>query len=230
MGLSRREYAKRRGVTDKAVRKALLSRIAAALLPDDTIDADLADSLWEGNTKVSQRRGKEAERARASMAAASDPTSAPEPAAKVREDADRSAPGSAPVDNVVRMAEHLAANRAKQGPRHGPSTGDEPDQPATMMAVALENERERLRRVRRENDLAEGLLVPKALVMTHFFTVLRSVTSSWESWPDKVGAELAAQFEVEDTFTFTQALKDRVRKHLADLSASHDDVDAASRP
>jgi len=63
-GISIRAYAKRRGVSDKAVRKAIeTGSIKAAQLPDKSIDLDLADDLWERNTDAVQRRGKEAVRA-----------------------------------------------------------------------------------------------------------------------------------------------------------------------
>ncbi len=45
-GMSRRGYAERRGVSDATVRRHLTSGLLApALLPDDTIDADLADAI-----------------------------------------------------------------------------------------------------------------------------------------------------------------------------------------
>ena len=51
MGLSIRAYARRRGVTDTAVHKAIRSgRITA--LPDGTIDPDQADAQWERNTSA----------------------------------------------------------------------------------------------------------------------------------------------------------------------------------
>lgn len=57
IGLSKRAYARRRGRDDKAVRKVIATgRIAAAILPDGTIDAVLADTLWGANTAPSQRR------------------------------------------------------------------------------------------------------------------------------------------------------------------------------
>lgn len=64
IGLSQRAYATRRGVSPKAMRKAIAScRIASAVLPNGTIDANAADRMWESNTDLSQCRGKEADRA-----------------------------------------------------------------------------------------------------------------------------------------------------------------------
>ena len=49
--MSRRAYAIRRGCSEKTVRKAIADdRIKDALLPDDTIDAEKADALWDANS------------------------------------------------------------------------------------------------------------------------------------------------------------------------------------
>ncbi|MBF0138604.1 MAG: hypothetical protein HQL65_20445 [Magnetococcales bacterium] len=55
MGMSNREYAKHREVSEGAVRKAIRSgRIL--LEPDGTIDPDRADIDWEQNTNPAQQR------------------------------------------------------------------------------------------------------------------------------------------------------------------------------
>ena len=53
MGVSLREYARRRGVSHTAVQKAIASgRIGTE--PDGTIDPDRADLDWEANTRQAQ--------------------------------------------------------------------------------------------------------------------------------------------------------------------------------
>ena len=54
MKLSIRAYAKHKGVSDRAVRKAIQS---GRITPDSKgqIDADMADSQWEENTDVSKQ-------------------------------------------------------------------------------------------------------------------------------------------------------------------------------
>jgi len=55
MGLSIRAYAKRRGVSETAVRKAIKTgRIK--LEADGTLDPARADAQWEGNTDAAQQR------------------------------------------------------------------------------------------------------------------------------------------------------------------------------
>jgi hypothetical protein len=59
MGLSRRAYARHRGVAENAVRKAIASgRIT--LEPDGTIDPEKADRDWAARTDPSQQRGPHA--------------------------------------------------------------------------------------------------------------------------------------------------------------------------
>lgn len=49
-GMTQREYAAHRGVSQPAVSKALKGRIKAAILPDGKIDPVKADQLWARNT------------------------------------------------------------------------------------------------------------------------------------------------------------------------------------
>lgn len=49
-GMTQREYAAHRGVSQPAVSKAIKGRIAAAVLPDGKIDPVKADELWTRNT------------------------------------------------------------------------------------------------------------------------------------------------------------------------------------
>ncbi|SRR5579885_970514 len=59
MGLSRRAYARHRGVAETAVRKAIASgRIP--LEPDGTIDPAKADAAWAARTDPAQRRPRAA--------------------------------------------------------------------------------------------------------------------------------------------------------------------------
>jgi len=61
MGMSRRAYARHRGVSDMAVRKAITSgRITVE--PDGTLDPVKADKLWAAQTDPSKQRGKHARR------------------------------------------------------------------------------------------------------------------------------------------------------------------------
>lgn len=253
IGLSRRAYARRRGVTDKAVRKAITSgRIAAAVLPDHTIDADLADRLWEGNTDPSQRRGKEALRAEASMAAlaaaqeaagferAAEPEEegrspieapiedrdddeedgGPRPIPLRREDFEEDQPRRRPLsddqmDAAEALAAHVAANRGRAAagqprPSEGAAIGEDAE---ALLALALEEKREKVRKLRIANDEKEKLLIPGKPAEAHAFAFVRAISENWQLWPDDFGPELAAKYGLESR-ELIQDLRDAVRARL----------------
>lgn len=56
MGISRREYARRRGVSESAVRKAILSG-RVSVEDDGTIDEAQANAEWAAQTDPSKQRG-----------------------------------------------------------------------------------------------------------------------------------------------------------------------------
>lgn len=215
MGISRREYARRRGVSEKAVRKALADgRIKQSLLPDDSIDPDLADRLWEENTDPTQRRGAASQRAEASIAArieGADPASAPRSAAYA----------PAPIPD---LASHVAANRARAA--RLPEAGNRGDR-ETILDMAVQERAEKIRRMKRENDVAEGLLVPAAQERALHYAAIRAITHALEAWPDHIGSEIAGEFDI-DSFRFTRRLKDGVRDLLLSLSKKSDVVKEAS--
>lgn len=240
MGISIRAYAKLRGVSDKAVRKAIeTGRIKAAQLPDKSIDPQLADELWERNTDAVQRRGKEAARAAETQknfqarradpgpqsgSAPVDTGSAPEtadPQPVVDEKTNRSA-----VDNVVqlRLADHLKANRDKSAGR--PSwgaggDGGETDSPE-MVELNAEEKAEKIRKLRLANDKEERRLIDREAALAHVFAVFKGSTEAWERWPDRIGNELADKWGVSDVHGFLLHLKDLVRDELNEQAGTKD--------
>lgn len=225
-GISIRAYAKRRGVSDKAVRKAIeTGRIKAAQLLDKTIDPDLADDLWERNTDAVQRRGKEAARAAETQKKfaekGADPGpqsgSAPEPADPAPRD-DRSAPG-----NVVqlRLAAHTKANRERASGRPSYGADDDGDSPE-MVELNAEEKAEKIRKLRIANDRSEGQLVMRAPVIAHVVASHKARTEAWERWPDKVGPEGADKFEISDVHGFLIWLRDAVRDELNEQAGTSD--------
>lgn len=224
-GLSIRAYAKRRGVSDKAVRNAIADgRIKAAQLPDKSIDPDLADDLWERNTDAVQRRGKEAVRAAETQkkfaekgadpgpqsgSAPASSGSAPEPADPAPRD-DRSAPG-----NVVqlRLAAHAKANRERASGRPSYGADDDGDSPE-MVELNVREKAEKIRKLELANDEKERRLINREAALANVFAVFKGSTEAWERWPDRIGAEFADRFGVVDVHGFLLALKDYVRDEL----------------
>jgi len=79
MGLSRRAYARHRGVSEMAVRKAIKAgRITPE--PDGSIDPEKADREWDANTDPAQQRGKQAQ----AMAAKTKAGTKPVPKSAIR--------------------------------------------------------------------------------------------------------------------------------------------------
>jgi hypothetical protein len=257
IGLSQRAYARRRGCDPSAVRKAIKTeRIAAAVLPDGTINPDHADRLWEANTDPNQRRGREAERATASMAAVETGQSAsPVEDNQPAEDADAS-PRPVPLRpemfeedpprrrrrdddddeddddaKVLALTQHISANRARAAARGdtGPAPGVPSEASAelaeSLLTLAVEEKREKVRKLRLANDEKEGTLVAKAQTWAHFYAVVAGISEAFQVWPDKVGPELAGKYG-NDAFAFTQDLKEAVREQLKALSSR----DARRRP
>lgn len=65
MGISRRAYAKRRGCTEKAIRDRISDgTIASAILPDGSIDMDLADRLLAEKVTAGKHTGSDLNEAR----------------------------------------------------------------------------------------------------------------------------------------------------------------------
>ncbi|WP_052340947.1 hypothetical protein [Salinarimonas rosea] len=212
MGLSIRAYAKRRGVSDKAVRKARDSgRIAAAFLDDGTIDPAVADELWERNTNPDMRRGVERERG--------------EEAVRARlEGADVGA--DRPADARSALDAHVATRRAVAEPARTTTA-------QTQVDLAAEERREKIRRIRLANDEKEGKLVDKAGAYAHFFAAMKAVGDAWQDWPGRVGPLMAVDLQELaragrlDSFHVGQILDRYVREHLEELGGKKEDDDAA---
>ena len=232
-GISIRAYAKRRGVSDKAVRKAIeTGRIKAAQLPDKSIDPDLADDLWERNTDAVQRRGKEAVRAAETQrkfaekgadpgpqsgSAPASSRSAPEPADPATESA-----GSAPGNVVqLRLAAHTKSNRDRASGRPSYGADDDGDSPE-MVELNAEEKAEKIRKLRIANDRAEGHLIVRLPVIAHVVASHKARTEAWERWPDKVGPEGADRFGIKDVHGFLLWLRDGVRDELNEQAGTSD--------
>lgn len=241
IGLSMRAYAKRRGCDPKAVRKAVGTegspgRIWEARFPDGTIDPDKADRLWEANTDPSQRRGKEAARAAAAMRGREEsqaspsqegctadvaepdadgedvepePAPAPRPREAFEEDPPRRRPAMPVGDVEDRLQSHMRGNRAGED-EEDEDGGEFSDNP-TMLALALKEKAQKVRKLTLANDKEERLLVARAPTWNHFTAVVRGMTEAYGTWPEELGPALAGHFGL-DSFAVTQFLKDAMRE------------------
>jgi len=188
MGLSRRAYAKHRGVTENAVRKAIASgRIE--LEPDGTIDPVKADLAWAKQTDPAQQREAK-------------PGSSP------------AAPAEAPAEKVkpVPVAAVEAVRDTLREAGEPPSAGGMNYVTARTANEVIKAQERRLRLGK-----LKGELVDRAKATTTIFALARRERDAWVQWPARVAALIAAELGV-DAHLMEATLDKHVRQHLAELS------------
>lgn len=196
MGLSRRAYARHRGVSETAVRKAIGSgRVMPE--PDGTIDPAKADAAWAGSTDPSQQRAS----GRPARRKPELPTSietAPEPATR---GAGRPVPTAA-VEAVRETLKEIG---------EAPSAGG-----MTFVQARTANEvmKAQERRVRLQK--LKGELVDRGRAVATVFGLARRERDAWVQWPARVAALIAADLGA-DPHAVETALEKHVRRHLAEL-------------
>ncbi len=186
MGLSQRAYARHRGVSPMAVRKAIASgRITPE--PDGTIDPDKADRQWATQTDPSKQRGKNAKAL----------------GAKTKAAATKPVPKSAihAVDETLR--------EAGDAPAPG---GEVSFLRAKMANEVLKAQTAKVRLAKMKEELVDR---EKATAMV--FDLARRERDSWQNWPPRVAADMAAELGV-DAHAMEQVLDKHLRKHLADMA------------
>lgn len=200
MGLSRRAYARHRGVHEKAVRKALeTGRIA--LEPDGTINPEKADAAWRsGSDPVRSIEKNPARSAPAPRRLLAGPE---QPARRGQEK-----PVPAAAVEAVRETLREAGREAGDGPTAG---GMSFVQARTANEVMKAQER----RVRLQK--LKGELVDKARATATVFALARRERDAWVGWPARAAALIAAELQV-DAHTVEQVLEAHVRRHLEELA------------
>lgn len=202
MGVSRREYARLRGVSESAVRKALASgRIRA--LPDGTIDPDAADAQWAASTDPSQQRGEQA-KALASATAAS--TARAQAAAAP-------APGTKPVPAAALEAVRETLREEGAEPEPGEAPGGE----VSFLRARLANEVIKAQLAKVRLGRAKGELVDRARAVAMVFDLARRERDAWIGWPARIAPNLAAELGA-DAHKVEEALDRYLREHLAELA------------
>lgn len=196
MGFSRRAYARHRGVSETAVRKAIGSgRIVPE--PDGTIDPAKADAAWAGSTDPSQQRASDRPAGRKPVRPTSTET-APEPATR---GAGRPVPTAA-VEAVRETLKEIG---------EAPSAGG-----MTFVQARTANEvmKAQERRVRLQK--LKGELVDRGRAVATVFGLARRERDAWVQWPARVAALIAADLGA-DPHAVETALEKHVRRHLTEL-------------
>jgi len=190
MGLSIRAYARRRGVTDTAVHKAIRSgRIQA--LSDGTIDPDQADAQWERNTSAPKSGTKQ-------------------PTVKVKvPEADGDVGGSG-----ERSGAGAAINTGGSGGGVGGNVGGTGGTSLLQARTVNEVVKAQTNKVRLAR--LKGELIDRPQAIAHVFKLARSERDAWLNWPARVSSQMAAKLEI-DAHTMHVALENAVREHLQEL-------------
>jgi len=188
MGLSRRAYAKHRGITENAVRKAIASgRIEVE--PDGTIDSVKADLAWAKRTDPAQRRQPKV--------GSPPPARAEVPAEKIK-----------PVPLAAVEAVRDTLREAGEPPAAGGMN---------YVTARTANEVIKAQERRLRLGKLKGELVDRAKATTTVFMLARRERDAWVQWPARVAALIAAELGV-DAHRMETVLDRHVRQHLGELS------------
>lgn len=191
MGISRRQYASHRGVSEAAVRKAIASgRITPE--PDGSIDPTRADAEWARQTDPAKQRGAHAQ-ALGARTAAGTARAATKPVPRVAIDA---------VNATLDDAGGDAAGGAGE---------------VSFLRARMANEvlKAQTAKVRLQKMKAE--LVDRARATTMVFDLARRERDAWLNWPPRVAANMAAELGV-DPHAMEQMLDKYLRAHLAEMA------------
>ena len=189
MGLSIRAYARHRGVSHVAVKKAIdTGRITQ--LADGTIDPDAADAQWAQNTlqprkAVVQEVVLEVEQAVASAASTTKERPQRTVATPQRETPEASAP---PL-----------------------SAGGTSLLQARTVNEVLKAQLNKVELAHRKKEL-----VDRAQAVAHVFKLARIERDAWLNWPARVSGQMASTLGV-DAHLMHVALEAAVREHLIEL-------------
>lgn len=187
-GVSIREFARREGVSDTLVRKALkLNRLKAFY--DKSIDPALVGTAWrEGNVGGANSANQSANTGSQSVRSS------------------RPAPGRPPVDM---RDDETPADAAKRYVDSGVALLD--------YAGALEKKENYLALLRElEYEQKSGSLVELDTASAILFEESRAQRDAWLNWPTRVGPILAAELGVEAD-RVTEVLTAHVHKQIAQL-------------
>ena len=195
MGLSIRAYARHRGVSHVAVKKAInTGRITP--LPDGTIDPMAADAQWKANTTPTRR------------SVAAEPKEPPQLAAATRE-----------TPQAPTSASNRAQREVVDPPTPALSTGGTSLLQARTVNEVVKAQTNKVRLAR-----LKGELVDRSQAVAHVFKLARTERDAWLNWPARISSQMAAGLGV-DPHVLHVALDAAVRQQLQDLGDLQPKVD-----
>jgi hypothetical protein len=203
MGVSRREYARLRGVSESAVRKAIAAgRITVE--PDGTIDPEKADRQWDERTDPTRQRGEHARRLAAVTAAGT---------ARARAAMGAPPPGTKAVPQAALDAVRDTLHEEGADPEPGEAPGGE----VSFMRARLANEILKAQLQKVKLGKAKGELVDRARAAQMVFDLARRERDAWIGWPARVASNMAAELGT-DPHRMEEVLDRYLREHLSELA------------
>jgi hypothetical protein len=199
--MSRRAYARHRGVSEGAVRKAIAAgRIS--LEADGTIDPVKADAQWDSQTDPAQQRGRHSREMGSQTAAGT---------ASAKAHAGTKAVPNAAIDAVNETIRDHAAEGGEVPPEPGEG-GQVSFLRARMANVVLKAQTARVRLQK-----MKGELVDRAKATNAVFDLARRERDAWQNWPPRVAANMAAELGIE-AHKMEQVLEKYLRLQLSELA------------
>ena len=203
MGVSRREYARLRGVSESAVRKAIQTgRISVE--PDGTIDPVRADREWDERTDPARQRGEHARDLAAATAATT---------ARARATGGSPPPGTKAVPQAALEAVRDTLHEAGADPEPGEAPGGE----VSFLRARLANEVIKAQLAKVRLGKAKGELVDRARAVQLVFDLARRERDAWIGWPARVASNMAAELGA-DPHWMEEVLDRYLREHLGELA------------
>ena len=197
MGLSIRAYARHRGVSHVAVKKAIdTGRIRP--LPDGTIDPVAADAQWAANTTPKGR-----------SVAATEPVV----------DRSQTSPPARAIAQSTASAATQPQREASESPAPALSSGGTSLLQARTVNEVVKAQTNKVRLAQLKNEL-----VDRSQAVAHVFKLARAERDAWLNWPARVSAQLAAGLNA-DPHAVHVALDAAVRQQLQDLGDLQPKVD-----
>ena len=88
--------------------------------------------------------------------------------------------------------------------------------PTTYQQAKTANEVYKAQTAKLELDKLKGTLIDRKQAEDTVFRLARAERDAWLNWPNRVSAELAAKFQIDEAELFT-ALNDAVRQQLTEI-------------
>ncbi len=194
MGLSRRQYAQYRGVSESAVRKAI-STGRIVVEEDGTIDPTKADAQWDAQTDPAKQRGVHAKSQQVETAAVTA----------------RAQTGTKPVPRSAIQAVNETLDEAGEAPA---ATGEGE---VSFLRARMANEVLKAQTSKVKLQKLKGELVDRNRTVSMVYDLARRERDAWINWPPRVAANMAAELGI-DAHRMEVVLDKYLRGHLSEMA------------